>query len=147
MFQRILCPVDFSPTSEEAITCALDIGRKFGSRIYILHVMDETIMDSLFLGDSPIDSVRASLTRKAERAMDEFVRRLVRHFENFDIVFASGIPAREIVKTAENLTASLIVIGTHGRTGIEHVLFGSTAEKVIREAPCPVLAVRLPGGA
>ncbi len=146
MFEKILFPVDFSETSEYAISLALDIARKFNSRIYIQHVMDETIIDPLFAGDISLDSFRDSLERKATKAMDEFVENHVKQFENYDVIVASGIPFQEILKTARSLKASLIAIGTHGRTGLEKVLFGSTAEKVIREAPCPVLAVRLPRG-
>lgn len=146
MFEKILFPVDFSDTSEYAVSLALDIARKFNSRIYIQHVMDETVIDPLFAGDIPLDSFRDSLERKATKAMDEFIEDHVKHFENYDVIVASGIPFQEILKTAKSLEASLIVIGTHGRTGLEKVLFGSTAEKVIREAPCPVLALRLPRG-
>ncbi|HET7318751.1 MAG TPA: universal stress protein, partial [Nitrospirota bacterium] len=56
-----------------------------------------------------------------------------------------GVPFVEIIKTAKDKNADMIVIGTHGRTGIDHMLFGSTAEKVVRKAPCPVLAVRIAG--
>ena len=66
-------------------------------------------------------------------------------FKNFKIVFKEGEPFIEIIQRAKKDSIDLIVMGTHGRTGLDHVLFGSTAEKVVRKSPCPVLTVRLPG--
>jgi nucleotide-binding universal stress UspA family protein len=81
----------------------------------------------------------------AQESMDAFLASHFSGFENFDTALSSGIPYREIISKARECGAGLIVIGTHGRTGVEHVLFGSTAEKVVRVAPCPVLSVRLGG--
>jgi len=63
----------------------------------------------------------------------------------FECLIVHGTPFLEILRTAKEKNVELIVVGTHGRTGLDHVLFGSTAEKVVRRAPCPVLSVRLPG--
>ena len=65
--------------------------------------------------------------------------------KNYQIVFREGEPFVEIIRRARKDSVDLIVMGTHGRTGLDHVLFGSTAEKVVRKSPCPVLTVRLPG--
>ncbi len=66
-------------------------------------------------------------------------------FKNYEIFFQEGEPFVEIIHRAKKDSVDLIVMGTHGRTGLDHVLFGSTAEKVVRKSPCPVLTVRLPG--
>ena len=65
--------------------------------------------------------------------------------KNYESMVVSGTPFLEIIRTAKEKEVDLIVVGTHGRTGLDHILFGSTAEKVVRQAPCPVLSVRLPG--
>lgn len=81
----------------------------------------------------------------AQESLDSFLASHFSAFENFDTMLASGIPYREIIGKARECAAGLIVIGTHGRTGVEHVIFGSTAERVVRGAPCPVLTVRMGG--
>jgi nucleotide-binding universal stress UspA family protein len=81
----------------------------------------------------------------AQESLDAFLAAQFSGFENYDTMLASGIPYREIIGKARDCAAGLIVIGTHGRTGVEHVIFGSTAERVVRSAPCPVLSVRMGG--
>ena len=66
-------------------------------------------------------------------------------FRNFRVAFKEGEPFIEIIRKAKKEHADIIVMGTHGRTGLDHVFFGSTAEKVVRKSPCPVLTIRLPG--
>jgi nucleotide-binding universal stress UspA family protein len=93
----------------------------------------------------PLEMLRERMEHYARDAMERF---LAEHFQGFPDVetrVASGVPYREIVRAARETAAGLIVIGTHGRTGVEHVIFGSTAEKVVRMAPCPVLSVRQGG--
>jgi len=122
------------------------MAERFDARIVVLHVLDEPLaLDPMFRGDVPVELLRARMEQFAQEQMDAFLAEHFRGFENFDTRFASGIPYREIIRTAREAKADLIVIGTHGRTGVEHVLFGSTAEKVVRMGPCPVLTVR-PGG-
>jgi len=147
MFGRILLPTDFSGCSEAAARTALRLAERFGSRILLLHVLDEwTAADPMFRGEIPLETVRSRMEQFARESIDAF---LVDHFPGFGnlhATLASGIPYREILRAAREFPADLIVIGTHGRTGVEHVLFGSTAEKVVRLAPCPVLTVREGGG-
>ena len=76
--------------------------------------------------------------------MDKFCQTKLKDFSSFEKVVISGIPYEEIIKKADETQASLIVMGTHGRRGLDHMLFGSTAERVVRGAGCPVLTVRLP---
>jgi len=146
MFSKILLPTDFSDCSAEAARVARLLAERFGSRVLVLHVLDEpAALDPMFRGDVPLELLRTRMEQFAQESMDAFLASHFSGFENFDTALSSGIPYREIIAKARECGAGLIVIGTHGRTGVEHVLFGSTAEKVVRVAPCPVLSVRLGG--
>jgi universal stress protein A len=76
--------------------------------------------------------------------MEKFCQTKMGDFTTYRTVVVAGIPYEEILRKAEETGASLIVLGTHGRTGIDHLIFGSTAERVVRSAACPVLTIRLP---
>lgn len=146
MFQKILLPSDFSDCSAEAARAARRLAEHFGSRVAVLHVLDEpAALDPMFRGEVPLEMLR---DRMEQYAREEMKRFLGDHFGGYPEVetrIASGVPYREILRAARETAAALIVIGTHGRTGVEHVIFGSTAEKVVRMAPCPVLTVRQGG--
>jgi nucleotide-binding universal stress UspA family protein len=144
MFSKLLLPTDFSDCSAEAARVARLLAERFGSRIIVLHVLDEpAALDPMFRGDVPLELLRSRMEQFAQENMDAFLAAHFSGFENVDTMLAAGIPYREIIKKARECGAGLIVIGTHGRTGVEHVIFGSTAEKVVRIAPCPVLSVRM----
>jgi nucleotide-binding universal stress UspA family protein len=122
---------------------ARSLAEQFGSRVVVLHVLDEpAALDPLFHGDIPLEMLRSRMEQYARENLDAFLARHFSGFGNFDTMLATGIPYREIIGKAREVEADLIVIGTHGRTGVEKVIFGSTAEKVVRMAPCPVLTVR-----
>ena len=147
MFSKILLPTDFSDCSSEAARVARRLAERFGSRIFILHVLDEpAALDPMFRGDVPVELLRTRMEQFAQESMDAFVAAYFSGFADFETTLATGIPYREIVRKARDGAAGLVVIGTHGRTGMEHVLFGSTAERVVRMSPCPVLTVRAGGG-
>lgn len=143
MFTTILLPSDFSGCSAEAARAARRLAERFGSRLIVLHVLDEpAALDPMFRGEVPLELLRGRMEQYAREGMEAFLKA---HFEGLSGVetrMASGVPYREIVREARECGAGLIVIGTHGRTGVERVIFGSTAEKVVRMAPCPVLSVR-----
>jgi len=146
VFQKILLPSDFSDCSAEAARAARRLAEHFHSRVEVLHVVDEpAALDPMFRGEVPLEMLRGRMEQYAREEMERF---LAGHFGGYPDVetrIASGVPYREILRAARESGAELIVIGTHGRTGVEHVIFGSTAEKVVRMAPCPVLSVRQRG--
>lgn len=143
MFGTILLPTDFSECSAEAAAVARTLAERFGGRILLLHVLDEpAALDPMFRGDVPLEMLRSRMEQFARESMDAFLSANFAGFERLDTVLAAGSPHREIVRKAREAGSDLIVVGTHGRTGVEHVLFGSTAERVVRTAPCPVLSVR-----
>lgn len=146
MFRRILLPSDFSDCSAEAARAARRLAEIFGARLTVLHVLDEpAALDPMFRGEVPLELLRGRMEQYAREAMEAFVAAGLQGAGNVETRIASGVPYREILREARETGADLIVIGTHGRTGVEHAIFGSTAEKVVRMAPCPVLTIRLGG--
>jgi nucleotide-binding universal stress UspA family protein len=146
MFRRILLPSDFSDCSAEAARAARRLAVMFGARLTVLHVLDEpAALDPMFRGEVPLELLRGRMEQYAREGMQAFVAAHFQGTEDVETRIASGVPYREILREARETGADLIVIGTHGRTGVEHVIFGSTAEKVVRMAPCPVLTIRQGG--
>ena len=130
---RVLVPIDFSVCSMWALRYAEEMARRFGAEIVLVHV-DQ----SLVLGSELAETRQAAARNELEG--------LVAFFGERDIparsVLRSGGPVEEIMATAEAEHVDLIVMGTHGRTGLTHVLMGSVAESVVRQSSCPVLTVR-----
>jgi nucleotide-binding universal stress UspA family protein len=143
---RILVPTDFSKFSQNALTYALAFAEKFGAELDLLHVVQDLAM---FLPDvvtagpplvPPIDQLTQAVRTALERLIQENnLNRLPVHAE-----IREGTPFYEIIRFAREKDIDLIVMGTHGRSGLAHVLLGSVTEKVVRKAPCPVLTVRHP---
>jgi len=138
--ETILFATDFSTCAAQAYEYALRMASISKATVHILHVLEfQPGMDPEF----PVNRLYLDQLRKETgeqfAALEQQARRLnLRIMEHQKM----GIPSREIVEAARQFDVNLIVLGTHGRTGIEHVLLGSTAERVIKSAPCPVLAVR-----
>jgi universal stress protein A len=143
MFAKILLPSDFSDCSAEAARAVCRLAEHFRSSVLVLHVMDEpAALDPMFRGEVPTELLRGRMEKYCREAMEQFVASHLQGVRGVETRIVSGVPYREIIRQARETEAGLIVIGTHGRTGVEHVIFGSTAEKVVRMAPCPVLSVR-----
>jgi nucleotide-binding universal stress UspA family protein len=141
-FKRILFPTDFSPIAEHAFGYALGIAREFGARLFIVHVINEQAdLRGFYLPHLAYEEVEADIVTAAQRMMDEF-RAGIQGYDNHEGAVISGVPYAEILTAAEEHEADLIVMGTHGLTGVEHLLFGSTAERVLRHAKCPVMTIR-----
>jgi nucleotide-binding universal stress UspA family protein len=145
--QTILAPTDFSEFSTHSLQYACEFAKRFGSQLHLLHVIDEarTLPDPL-LGAPVADAEIRDLQHGAESALLELPAAGWR--DGIDVaarVVHIGSPFVEIVRYARQHAIDLIVMGTHGRSGLVHVLIGSTAERVIRESPCPVLTVRPEG--
>jgi nucleotide-binding universal stress UspA family protein len=145
-WKRICCPIDFSDASRAAMEVAADLARRFGSELVLLHaypVPGYTFPDGSVLA-SP--KMMQELADQAERHLEEWrasAERLV-GAPRVTAEKAIGEPAAEIVSFAESRKIDLVAMGTHGRTGLQHALLGSIAERVVRRARCPVLTVRPP---
>jgi nucleotide-binding universal stress UspA family protein len=143
-WKRICCPIDFSDASRAAMEVAADLARRFGAELVLLHaypVPGYTFPDGSVMA-SP--KMMQELAEQAERHLEEWraaAERLV-GAPRVSAEKAIGEPAAEIVSFAKARAVDLVAMGTHGRTGLEHALMGSIAERVVRRAHCPVLTVR-----
>lgn len=141
-FKRILAPIDFSPASKNAIQYALRFAEVFGAELTLLHVLDPAPSASLVAipGATPFCEVDFSTAEKDLRLVVASARKGKSEHPHAKI--RVGVPSHEIVEAAREADVDLIVIATHGYTGWKHFCIGSTAERVVRAAPCPVLVVR-----
>ncbi len=145
--QKVLCPVDFSETSDLALKYAIGLARVYSADLDVLHVVAPPVTSlpgEHFLGDFVQADMEALATACRER-----VDRLLAETPCAEKVAVTpmvvcGVPYLEILRVAAEDQADLLVMGTHGRSGIEHLLIGSVAERVVRKAPCPVLTVKAP---
>lgn len=148
MFKKILFCTDFSEDAHWAFTYALNLAKTFNSRLLILHVTPEPIHPeqlSIYLPEEKLQELRKSQKKEIDHQLQTRYIKKMKGFKNYKVIVMEGEPFVEILKMARKEAVKLIVMGTHGRTGLDHLLFGSTAEKVVRRAPCPVLTTRLPG--
>jgi universal stress protein A len=149
-FRRILFPTDFSPYADEAKQYACDLVSQFQAELYLLHVIDDIYAEVPTFGmglsfPGFVDNVpkhRAKLNAEATKLLSEQVGSEFQESNRVITATRFGAPFHEIIKYAQEHSADMIVMGTHGRTGIRHMLIGSVAERVVRKAKCPVLTVR-----
>ncbi len=144
-FKKILFATDFSEISEYAFDYAVTLAGKFNSRLVIMHVINEPVdLRGFYVPHISFDTIEHEIALSAEKMMDKFCSQKLKGYANYEKCTVSGIPYEEIIKKADQDKVDLIIMGTHGRAGIDHFLFGSTAERVVRKAFCPVMTVRPP---
>jgi nucleotide-binding universal stress UspA family protein len=143
-FKTILFATDFSEGSDFAFKSALSLARKFDSKLLIVHIINEPVdLRGFYVPHISFDKLEEEIEQGAEKLMEKFCRTHLQEYSNYETFVLPGIPYDEIIKNAVQFNADLIVLGTHGRTGLDHVLFGSTAEKVVRKSPVPVMTIRI----
>jgi len=142
--QRFLVPVDFSEHANQAVDYAIGLAGKLGARVTLLHVIQSLPLGGVDMGVTLPYTYLQDLEAEIMRGMEPYLERVTAAGLEGEIVVVHGIPFHEIIETARTQEADLIIMGTHGRTGLQHVLLGSVAEKVVRLAPCPVLVARQP---
>ena len=141
----ILFATDFSEGSKNALPYAVDLARRYEAKLYFMHVVyDVARTTGWYVPHVSVEEIYRDLEKAARAELDKTFTEEMRGFKDVEHVVVKGIPYEEITRFAENNKVDLIVLATHGRTGIDRLLFGSTAEQVVRYAPCPVLSVRLP---
>ena len=143
MFNRILVPTDFSAPSDVALEYAREMARRFGASIHVLHVIDDTNLDG-FGAEALVPPTPETRTHLLRDAHERLAHRLTDEDRQAfgatsEVIF--GKPSHTIVDYAADNGYTLIVMGTHGRSGIAHLLIGSVAELVVRGASCPVMTV------
>ena len=142
--RRILVPTDFSKSSANALTYAAAFAEKFGAEILLLHVVQDLalfIPEAVLVAPPPAPPVE-QFAAAARTALERVITDLQRPGLAIRPEVVEGTPYEEIVRFARERDVDLIVIGTHGHTGLAHILLGGVTDKVVRRAPCPVLTVR-----
>ncbi|MDA8431436.1 MAG: universal stress protein [Nitrospiraceae bacterium] len=143
--RKILFATDFSEGSAHALPYAADMARQYGAKLSIVHVIfDVAKTAGWYVPHVSIDEIYRDMEKSAHAEIEKTFIEEMRDLKDIERLVLKGIPHEEINKFAADHKIDLIVLGTHGRRGIDRVLFGSTAEQVVRNAPCPVLSVRLP---
>ena len=146
--KRVLVPVDFSEFGKHALRYGCEFARRFGAELHLLNVVEDIypmVPEAGMLLPSQGDYL-AELQGSSQKALEQMpeenwaqgIPDVIRHVE-------AGTPFLEVIRYAKEHDIDLIVIGTHGRSGLVHVLMGSVAEKIVRKSPCPVLTVRPEG--
>jgi nucleotide-binding universal stress UspA family protein len=142
MFKKILCPVDFSEFTDEILGYAVNIAKRFDSELHLIHVIPNlnyfTPYES-FLTPENLVAIERNIEGEVGKDFDKITKKLDLPFKR---VIKTGVTFVEIIDYIKDQEIDLVVMGTHGRSGIEHILIGSVAEKVVRKSPCPVLTVR-----
>jgi nucleotide-binding universal stress UspA family protein len=145
-FKRIICPVDFSPTSAFVVNFALTLAQEDDAEITLVHSVEipPELRDYAFPAEIDIDAVHAAARADALQRLRDLVPQDAREYCTVHTEAVEGRPHRAVVRLAADQDADLIVMGAHGRSAIDRLVFGSNTYAVIRDAACPVLAVHPP---
>ncbi len=144
--KTILFPTDFSNGARAAMDHAVSLARDYKAKIILLYVIQDISIAEWYIPSSlSVTDLVEDMQKSAWKEMDKWAAEVAAKVGDVEKAVVRGVPFVEIIRTAKEKNVDMIVIGTHGRTGIDHMLFGSTAEKVVRKAPCPVLTVRIVG--
>lgn len=142
---KILVPIDFSDYSKSALRYAVNFAKMFNSEIILIYVVEPVIYPPDFsMGQIAIPTVTTEFDERAKEELTKLAKNEIPSTIKVSTLIKAGKPFIEIIDTAAEADVDLIIIATHGHSGVEQILFGSTAEKVVRKAPCPVLTLREP---
>ena len=145
LIKKILIPIDFSDYSKAALKYAVSFSKIFDAELILIYVVEPVIYPPDFsMGQVALPTVDLDLNTRAKEELDKLVKTEINSTLKARTTVRTGKPFVEIIECAKEEDIDLIIIATHGHSGVEHILFGSTAEKVVRKAPCPVLTLREP---
>ena len=144
--RHILCPVALTPTARGVLECAGALAQRFGADLTVLHaIYDPLDITSSHIPHPPLEQLRQEMIRVAEERLRSEIRQTLGAVPSTSLVVVAGSPFQQIIRFARAHGVDLIVLGSTGQTGLDRLIMGSTAEQVVRTAPCPVFTVR--GGA
>jgi nucleotide-binding universal stress UspA family protein len=144
-FRIIVLPTDFSDYSLRALPYAIDLAARYGARLKVIFVNEPSmqVSDVAWVGvDERV--MNEDHAREARRHLEKLILEQVPRDVPADAEILTGNAVDEVIRYARDVNADLIVMATHGRSGVSHMLMGSTAEQVVRKAPCPVLTLKQP---
>jgi len=140
--KKILFPCDFTENSSKILPYVLSVAEKYDAMIYLLHVVEDfSKWGGFYIPHIPLEQFQAAALKGAERTLDRVCEEQLQRCPNFQKRILFGDPAQEILKTIESEKMDLVIMGTHGRKGLEVVFFGSVAENVVKKSPVPVLTI------
>lgn len=139
--QHVLVPVDFSAPARKAVAYAVAFARQFNARLTLMHVMEMSFAGT-GMAEIEVPLLENEIRQNALQEMDKLCKEALDPKVPSATQIRIGRPWHEICLAAKELNVDLLIVGTHGYTGLTHVVMGSTAERVVRHAPCPVLVVR-----
>ena len=141
--KRILFPIDFTQNSSKILPYVLSVSDKYDAMIYLLHVVEDLVKwgGGSYIPHISLDKYQDEALKGAEKALDRVCKEQLESCPNFQKKILSGDPAQEILRTIESEGIDLVVMGTHGSKGLEHVIFGSVAENVVKKSAVPVLTI------
>jgi nucleotide-binding universal stress UspA family protein len=143
--KKILFPTDISEGSAHAVPFVADLTRHYGARLYIIHVVyDIARMTGWHVPHVSMDEMYRDIEMNAMKEIEKCCNEELRGYTHIEYKVIKGVPHEEILKFAEENHIDMIIMGTHSRKGLDRVFFGSTAERVVRNARCPVLTVGPP---
>ena len=143
--EKILFPTDFSEGSFHALPYAVDLAGHYNAKLYIIHILyDIARATESHIPHVSMDELYKEMSIWAEKEMQRCCIEEIRGIPGVEKKVLRGIPYEEIIRFAADEKIDMIVMGTYGRVGLERFIFGSTAERVVRRAPCPVMTVRIP---
>ncbi len=141
--RRILVPIDFSVHSKNALKYAVPMAGQFHAALHLVYVVEPTIYPAdLGFGQVVLPRVEEELRQKGAEELQALIEREIGGAVPATFAVRTGNPHHEILAEAEEQTVDLIIVATHGHSGVEHMLFGSTADRIVHHAPCPVLTIR-----
>lgn len=145
--KKICVPTDFSKPAEQAVRYGCTLAERFGAQLHLLHIVqdiDAFVTEPTGMAGWSATEILEDLKKGAAEGLKEVADRMPAGVHPILQAVTHGVPFHEINRYAKREEVDLIVLGTHGRTGLKHFLLGSVAERVVRSAPCPVLTVRHP---
>ncbi len=142
-YKKIIFTTDFSPASDEAFAYALSMARNYRAKLFILNVVD-TSMDAagFYLPHLSFDNLDKDMVYAATLLMEKSYKKHLKGFKKYEYVVQKGVAHKEITKFINKTKADLVVMSTYGHSGLDRLIFGSTTERVLKTASCPVLAIR-----